>query len=102
MTRHGRSSVGERVTNDVLEIMEHLKEATVPPDARDYEIRIWHSAEKGDECFIAQVVAWPGIIAHGDTREEAARQIQLALEGALEAAAKSGIAPPAPAMAHAS
>ena len=51
--------------------------------SRDYEIRIWYSAEKGDECFIAQVVEWPGIMAHGDTREEAARQIQLALEGAL-------------------
>ena len=35
------------------------------PDPRDYEIRIWHSAEKGDECFVAQVVEWPGIMAHG-------------------------------------
>jgi hypothetical protein len=99
------------------------------PDPRDYEIRIWYSAEKGDECFIAQVVEWsdwgerhgrlsregsgralrepaeiqwPGIMAHGDTREEAARQIQLALEGALEVAAEQGIKPPAPALAHAS
>lgn len=64
-------------------------------DARDYEIRIWYSAEKGDECFIAQVVGWPGIMAHGDTREEAARQIQLALEGALDAAAAGGVKPPA-------
>jgi predicted RNase H-like HicB family nuclease len=71
------------------------------PDARDYEIRIWYSAEKGDECFVAQVVEWPGIMAHGETREEAARQIQLALEGALETAATSGIKPPASAMAHA-
>ena len=96
------------------------------PGARDYEIRIRYSAEKGDECFIAEVVEssqresvrdgqakrgvrrelgsssqW-GIMAHGETREEAARQIQLALEGALEAAAKSGIKPPAPALAHAS
>jgi predicted RNase H-like HicB family nuclease len=69
---------------------------------RDYEIRIWYSAEKGDECFIAQVVEWPGIMAHGETREEAARQIQLALEGALEVAAGKGIKPPAPALAHAS
>ncbi len=38
-----------------------------------YEIRIWYSAEKGDECFIAQVVEWPGIMAHGDTREELLR-----------------------------
>lgn len=57
-------------------------------DPRDYEIRIWYSADKGDECFIAQVVEWPGIMAHGDTREEAARQIQL--EGALEVAAEQG------------
>src|SRR5436190_8639170 len=71
-------------------------------DPRDYETRIWYSAEKGDECFIAQVVEWPGIMAHGDTREEAARQIQVALEGALEVAAERGIKPPAPALAHAS
>ena len=71
------------------------------PDPRDYEIRIWYSAEKGDECFIAQVVEWPGIMTHGATREEAARQIQLALEGALEVAAEKGIKPPAPALAHA-
>ena len=70
---------------------------TVQPDSRDYEIRIWYSAEKGDECFIAQVVEWPGIMAHGNTREEAAHEIQLALEGALEVAAEQGIKPPAPA-----
>lgn len=63
-------------------------------DSRHYEVRIWYSAEKGDECFIAQVVEWPGIMAHGDTREEAARQIQLALEGALEIAAERGVKPP--------
>jgi predicted RNase H-like HicB family nuclease len=63
-------------------------------EPREYEIRIWYSAEKADECFIAQVVEWPGIMAHGDTREEAARQIQLALEGALQVAAEQGINPP--------
>lgn len=68
---------------------------------RDYEIRIWYSATTGDECFIAQAVEWPGIMAHGETREAAAREIQLALEGALEAVAEAGIKPPAPAMAHA-
>ncbi len=70
-------------------------------DPREYEIRIRYSAAKGDECFIAQVVEWPGIMAHGDTREEAARQIQMALEGALKAALEDGVQPPAPAMAHA-
>ena len=70
-------------------------------DPREYEIRIWYSAVEGDECFIAQVVEWPTIMAHGDTREDAAREIQVALEGALEVAAEQGITPPAPAMAHA-
>lgn len=78
-----------------------MTKTPVQPDARNYEIRIWYSAEKGDECFIAQVVEWPGIMAHGDTREDAARQIQLALDGALGTAAEHGIKPPAPAGAHA-
>jgi predicted RNase H-like HicB family nuclease len=81
---------------------ETMMRGTVQTDARDYEIRIWYSAEKGDECFVAQVVEWPGIMAHGETREEAARQIQLALDGALEVAAERGIKPPTPALAHAS
>ena len=79
-----------------------MMKTPMQPDSREYEIGIWYSAEKGDECFIAQVVEWPGIMAHGDTREEAARQIQLALEGALEVAAEQGIKPPAAALAHAS
>ncbi len=79
-----------------------MMKTPMQPDPRDHEIRIWYSAEKGDECFIAQVVEWPGIMAHGDTREEAAHEIQLALEGALEVAAEQGIKPPAPALAHTS
>lgn len=68
----------------------------VRPDPRDYEVRIRYSAEKGDECLIGQVVAWPAIMAHGDTRDEAARQIQVALKGALETAGVSGINLPPP------
>lgn len=71
-----------------------MMKTIVQPIGRDYEIRIWYSAEKGDECFIAQVVEWPGIMAHGDTREAAAREIQLALDGALGTAAERGIKPP--------
>jgi predicted RNase H-like HicB family nuclease len=71
------------------------------PDPRDYEIRSWYSAEKGDECFVAQVVEWPGIMAHGETGEEAAREIQLVSKALLELSRK-GIKPPAPALAHAS
>jgi len=78
-----------------------MMKTTMQPDPRDYEIRIWYSSAEGDECFVAQVVEWPGIMAHGGTREEAAREIQLALEGALEVAAEQGIKAPAPALTHA-
>ena len=70
-------------------------------DPRDYEIRIWYSSEPGDECFVAQVVEWPGIMAHGDTREAAAHEIELALSGALEVALETGAAIPEPRFAHA-
>jgi predicted RNase H-like HicB family nuclease len=70
-------------------------------DPREYEIRIWYSAVPGDDCFIAQVVEWPSLMAHGETREDAAREIQVALDGALQVAAEQGITPPAPALAHA-
>jgi len=64
--------------------------------ARDYEIRIWHSAAKGDDCFVAQVTEMPGIMAHGATREEAAHQIGEALNLALAVAAEAGETPPPP------
>jgi len=67
----------------------------------DYKTRTWYSAAKGDECYIAQVVQWPGIMAHGETREHAAREIQLALEGALDAAKTAGVAAPEPRLQHA-
>ena len=70
-------------------------------NARDYEIRIWYSPESGDECYIAQVVEWSTITAVGDTREEAAREIQVALEFALASAHEAGAEPPVPTrMAH--
>ena len=68
-------------------------------DARDYEILIRYSAVPGDDCYIAQVVEWPTIMAHGDSREEAAHEIQLALEGALEIALVEGLQIPRPARA---
>ncbi|PYK45220.1 MAG: hypothetical protein DME53_05800 [Verrucomicrobia bacterium] len=57
---------------------------------------------KATNASLPKSFEWPGIMAHGDTCEEAARQIQLALEGALEVAAEQGIKPPAPALAHTS
>jgi len=58
-----------------------------------HEIRIWYSAAPGDECFVAQVVDLPGIMAHGASREAAAREIPLALDLALA----TGFAADAPA-----
>ena len=66
------------------------------PDPNDYEVRIWYSPELGDECFVAQVLALPGIMAHGETREEAAREIQTALQLALDTYAAIGEPPPTP------
>ncbi len=71
---------------------------TIPvfPSIQDYEVRIWYSAEPGDECYVAQVLEMPGIMAHGETREEAAREIQVALAAALEIYREDGEVPPAP------
>ena len=65
-------------------------------DSRDYTIRICYSSAEGDECYVAQVVEWPGIMAHGETREAAAREIQIALDLALEVAREKKLAVPAP------
>lgn len=63
--------------------------------ARDYEIRLFWSPP--DEAFVAHPVEWPAISAVGDTCEEAAREIQVALELALEVAREKGITIPQPA-----
>ena len=65
-------------------------------DPNSYEVRIWYSPAPGDECFVAQVLNMPGIMAHGETREEAAREIQTALQLALDTYAELGKPPPAP------
>ena len=47
-----------------------------------YSVTIRWSEE--DEAYVARVPAIDGVISHGDTIEEAAANIQEALEGALE------------------
>jgi predicted RNase H-like HicB family nuclease len=63
-------------------------------DPRKYEVRIWYSPAPGDECFVAQAPDLPGVMAHGETREEAAREIQAALQAALAVYAEAGEAAP--------
>ena len=65
-------------------------------DPKDYEIRLFYSPDPGDECWVAQVVEWPTITAVGDSAEEAAREMQVALRLALLSAQDAGVEPPAP------
>lgn len=53
-----------------------------------YRINIGWSDE--DACFVAKVPALPGVVADGDTVEEAAREINIALEAALETLESNG------------
>jgi predicted RNase H-like HicB family nuclease len=66
------------------------------PTAKDYEVRIWYSEIPGDDCYVAQVNDMPGIMAHGDSREAAAKEIQEALRLALDSYAQNKEEPPAP------
>jgi predicted RNase H-like HicB family nuclease len=66
------------------------------PTAKDYEVRIWYSDVPGDDCYVAQVNDMPGIMAHGDSREAAAKGIQEALRMALDSYAENKEEPPAP------
>ena len=71
------------------------------PNPQNYEVRIWYSPAPGDMCYVAQVVELPGIMAHGPTREAAAREIHVALVAALRIYAEDGEVPPAPRHHHA-
>lgn len=73
-----------------------LPYAQLKQSAQGYEVRIWYSPDPGDECFVAQVVDMPGVMAHGETRADAAREIQVALELALETLQEAGEEPPRP------
>ena len=66
------------------------------PTAKDYEVRIWYSDVPGDDCYVAQVNDMPGIMAHGDSREAAAKEIQEALRLALDSYAQNREEPPVP------
>ena len=59
-----------------------------------YLIEIFWSDE--DECFIANVPDIKYCSAHGDTPEEALKEIKIALQAALEAMKEKGIEFPKP------
>ncbi len=68
-------------------------------EARDYETRIWWSAP--DAVYVAQCLEMPGIMAHGDTRGEAASSIQEAIVFNLDCLREDGQDPPIPQHARA-
>lgn len=61
----------------------------------EYSISICYSSE--DFCYVADVLEFDGhCMAHGDTYEEALKEIKVAIKGWLKAAKKSGIEIPVP------
>jgi len=65
-------------------------------NADAYEIRVWYTPDKGDEGFLAVVAEMPGVSAWGSTREEALREIQVALRLVLSTYDADNEAPPPP------
>jgi predicted RNase H-like HicB family nuclease len=59
-----------------------------------YHINLFWSAE--DDCWIADVPDLKYCSAHGSTAEDAAREIQIAIDAWLDVAAERGEAPPPP------
>lgn len=59
-----------------------------------YVTKIYWSDE--DEAFVAEIPALPGCVAHGETMEEAAREIGIACELWLESAGRHGDPIPVP------
>jgi predicted RNase H-like HicB family nuclease len=43
-----------------------------------------------DECYIARVVEFPGVAAHGDTPDDALKEVQVSLELAIEVYQEEG------------
>lgn len=61
----------------------------------EYSISIYYSHE--DNCYVADVLEFDGhCMAHGDTREEALKEIKIAISGWLKTAKKSKIEIPVP------
>ena len=63
-----------------------------------YLVRIYWSDD--DDAYIAEVPALPGCIAHGDSMQKAAREIQNAMALWLESAHRHGDPIPAPDLAR--
>ncbi len=61
---------------------------------KDYHINVFYSEE--DECYIADIPDLRYCSAHGDTADEAVREVQTAKELWIETAVEKGIPIPEP------
>jgi len=61
---------------------------------KDYHINIFYSQE--DECYIADIPDLKYCSAHGDTPEQALREVLIATEAWLEVAREAGLPIPEP------
>ena len=66
---------------------------------KDYQILIYYSNE--DECYVASIPDLEGCMAHGDTAEDAAKEIQIAGKMWLESVRRHGGMIPEPTRASA-
>jgi predicted RNase H-like HicB family nuclease len=62
--------------------------------AKAYELIIDWSDE--DKCYVAKVPDLPGCMAHGDTRQEAVKMAEEAIEFWIETAEEDGVPVPKP------
>ena len=67
-------------------------------EAKDYEITVWWSVR--DNAFVGTCAEFPHLSGVGDMREDAVREMQIALECALEIAREKNIALPPPTPQH--
>lgn len=70
------------------------KSAELKYKASDYQYTVGWSEE--DQVYIGRVAEFSSLTGHGDTLEEALREISLAVEGSLEDLAESGEPTPKP------
>ena len=69
-------------------------------DHPKYELSVYWSAE--DSVFVAEVPDLPGCLAHGETAEEAVRQVEQAIDLWIDSARADGVHVPVPRLRAAS
>lgn len=86
---HGHSNMEHGLHTE--EIKDSARKAR---RAEDYRVVSEWSDE--DDVFVARVPALPGCAAHGDTVEDAEREVRIAAQGILDVMAEHGDAVPTP------